>query len=57
MKTWLKLLASALQWALLSAILVCVYFLLVVPVGLLLRLMGRDPMKRDFSRTALSYWE
>jgi hypothetical protein len=54
---WLKLLGSALHWVVFSSLLVCAYALIVVPAGLVLRLMGRDPMQRDFSRTATSYWE
>ncbi len=32
------------------------YFLLLTPLGLLFRLMGRDPLRRKFDSTADSYW-
>jgi hypothetical protein len=32
------------------------YFLLLTPVGLLFRLVGRDPLHRAFTRGADSYW-
>ena len=33
-----------------------VYLVAIVPVGLLLRLSGKDPMHRKFDPTAASYW-
>jgi hypothetical protein len=54
---WLKLVGSALHWVVFSFILTCAHVLIVVPAGFVLRLMGRDAMKRDFSRSAASYWE
>ena len=32
------------------------YYFVVTPAGLLLRVLGRDPMKRRFDRAAKSYW-
>jgi hypothetical protein len=32
------------------------YFLLLTPVGLLFRLIRRDPLRRTFDRSAASYW-
>jgi len=32
------------------------YFLLLTPVGLLFRLIGRDPLHRTFARKADTYW-
>jgi len=37
-------------------ILAAIYYLVFTPIGLLLRLMGKDPMSRAFDRTARSYW-
>ena len=34
-----------------------VYFLIVTPIGLTLRLLGRDPLRRRFERERESYWE
>jgi hypothetical protein len=33
-----------------------VYCIAVVPTGLLMRLMGKDPLHRRFDRDATSYW-
>ena len=33
-----------------------VYFLTVVPTGLILKLFGKDPMRRKFDSKASSYW-
>jgi hypothetical protein len=33
-----------------------VYFGWITPVGLLMRLFGRDPMHRRLDRSAASYW-
>jgi hypothetical protein len=32
------------------------YFLLITPIGLLFRLMGRDPLQRRFDAKARTYW-
>ena len=37
-------------------ILVMIYYLVLTPIGLALRLSGHDPMQRRFDRTAQSYW-
>ena len=39
-----------------SFILVVIYYLLLTPVGLVLRLSGYDPMRRRFDCTAKTYW-
>jgi len=33
-----------------------VFFIAVVPTGLILRLLGKDPMHRKFNASATSYW-
>jgi hypothetical protein len=38
------------------AVLGALYFLVLTPVGLLMRLLGRDPMQRRFDRAATTYW-
>lgn len=38
-------------------ILAVVYYLVFTPVGLLMRLAGRDPLKRRFEVRQSSYWE
>lgn len=37
-------------------VLAMVFFLVITPIGLVMRLVGRDPMTRTFDRTADSYW-
>ena len=37
-------------------ILTVVFYLVLTPIGLLMRLVGRDPMCRRFDRRAESYW-
>jgi len=32
------------------------YFLLLTPLSIIFRLMGRDPLRRKFNRSAKSYW-
>jgi hypothetical protein len=34
-----------------------IYYLVITPVGLLLRLCGRDPLERGFERERKSYWK
>src|SRR5687767_14031122 len=37
-------------------ILAFTYYLVITPIGLLMRLLGRDPMHRAFDRSAPTYW-
>jgi hypothetical protein len=37
-------------------ILAVVYYLVLTPIGLVVRLMGKDPMQRRFDHTAKTYW-
>ena len=37
-------------------VLAAVYYLVLTPTGLLMRLFGYDPMRRRFDREATSYW-
>ena len=37
-------------------VLALVYYLVLTPIGLLMRLFGYDPMRRSFDRNASSYW-
>ena len=43
-------------WVVSHIVLGVVYYLVVTPIGLALRLAGRDPMGRTFDRAAKSYW-
>jgi uncharacterized membrane protein len=48
--------ALPIGWTLSHLVLGAVYYLVLTPIGLLMRLMGRDPMHRRFDRSATSYW-
>jgi hypothetical protein len=43
-------------WGVSHIILALVYYLVLFPIGLILRLRGYDPMHRRFDRSAKSYW-
>lgn len=43
-------------WGVSHFILALVYYLVLFPIGLILRLKGYDPMHRRFDRSAKSYW-
>ena len=38
-------------------VLAAVYFFLITPIGLLMRLFGRDPMARRFDPESETYWQ
>jgi hypothetical protein len=39
-----------------SVILMLIYYLVLTPIGVVLRLAGYDPMKRNFDCSARTYW-
>jgi len=39
-----------------TVLLAAVYYLLITPLGLAFRLLGKDPMQRRFDRAATTYW-
>jgi hypothetical protein len=45
-----------LGWLFSHVILGATYYLVITPIGLILRATGNDPMKRRFDREAPSYW-
>jgi hypothetical protein len=40
-----------------NVVLAAIYFLVVTPTGLALRLAGRDPLRRGIERGRASYWD
>lgn len=44
-------------WTVSHLLLAMVYYLVVTPLSLLMRLCGRDPMQRTFDRDAKTYWQ
>jgi hypothetical protein len=43
-------------WTVSLIVLMVIYYLILTPVGLVLRLTGYDPMRRRFDRAAQTYW-
>jgi hypothetical protein len=43
-------------WLVSHLLLAAVYYLVMTPIGLTLRLAGRDPLHRHFDREAKTYW-
>ena len=44
-------------WAVGHVMIGAVFFLVVTPIGLLMRASGRDPLQRKFDASRASYWE
>jgi hypothetical protein len=51
---WMKF-GTAIGWVNTRLILGAVFYVLITPMGLVMRLFGRDAMLRSFDRRALSY--
>jgi saxitoxin biosynthesis operon SxtJ-like protein len=45
-----------LAWSVSTLLLVLLYYGVFTPIGLAMRVFGRDPMRRNFDRAATSYW-
>ena len=43
-------------WVVSHLLLIAIYFLLLTPIGFMMRLCGYDPMNRTLDRSAKSYW-
>jgi hypothetical protein len=48
--------AAPIGWTISHVVLGAVYYLVLTPIGLILRVAGRDPLQRRFDRTAPTYW-
>jgi hypothetical protein len=48
--------AYPIGWTVSHLLMGIVYFLLITPIGLIMRAVGRDPMQRRFDPDASSYW-
>jgi len=55
-RVWMKF-GSVMGWINTRVLLTTVFFVVLTPVSLILRLVGRDPLKRRFDRSAATYWE
>lgn len=49
--------AEPIGWTISHAILGIVFYLVITPIGLVMRGLGRDPMQRKFDRQATTYWQ
>ena len=43
-------------WVISHTAMAVIYYLVFTPIGVIMRLFGRDPMERRFDRSAASYW-
>jgi len=48
--------AAPVGWTISHLVLGAVFYLVLFPIGWVMRLVGRDPMQRTFDREARSYW-
>ena len=53
---WMKF-AIVLNWIMTRLLLSIVFFLMIVPTRVLMRIFSDDPLKRRFEPDAASYWE
>jgi hypothetical protein len=53
-KTWMKI-GHAIGWVNTRIILGLLFYLMVLPMGLIMRLLGNDPMKRKYDNSITSY--
>lgn len=51
---WMKI-GNLLGWINTRILLGIVFFLIITPMGIMMRLLGKDPMQRCFEKKALSY--
>lgn len=48
--------AFPIGWAISHLLIAIIFYLVITPAGLIMRLCGRDPMQRKFDRGAKTYW-
>lgn len=53
---WIKL-ALILNWVMTHFLLSVSFFLTVLPIGILMRLFGKDPLNRALDKNTTSYWQ
>jgi len=52
---WMRC-VSPIGWAIWQTSMVIMFFLVITPIGFLMRLLGRDPLERQFDDRASTYW-
>jgi Saxitoxin biosynthesis operon protein SxtJ len=55
-KFWM-ILAILLGWVMSRVILIILFYLIITPIGFLLKIVGKDPLKLKMGKTSSSYWE
>lgn len=48
--------AFPIGWVISHLLLAAIFFGVIMPIGLVLRALGRDPMRKSFDRSASTYW-
>ncbi|MEX0979180.1 MAG: SxtJ family membrane protein, partial [Pirellulales bacterium] len=48
--------AFPIGWLVSHLLIAAIYFLLITPIALVMRAVGRDPLSRRFDRAAKTYW-
>lgn len=48
--------AHAIGWFNTRGILIMIYFLLVTPIAIVMKIFGKDPLNRKIDKNALTYW-
>ncbi len=48
--------AFPIGWVISHVLLIAIYYLLITPIGILMKLVGYDPMTRTFDKNESSYW-
>ena len=48
--------AHAIGWFNTRVILILVYYLVLTPIGILMRIFGKDPLSKTIDKGAASYW-
>jgi Saxitoxin biosynthesis operon protein SxtJ len=54
-RTWMTA-AYPMGWLISHSLLAVIYYLVITPIGLAMRLGGRDPLQRAPDRSATTYW-
>ncbi len=49
--------AQPIGWTISHLVLAVVFYLVITPLGLAMRCLGRDPMQRKLDRQAATYWQ
>jgi hypothetical protein len=53
--TWMSM-AYPVGWTISHLLLAAIFYLVITPVGLVMRALGYDPMRRVLDRSAKTYW-